>query len=151
MDILYRKLLKVGDPCFFLRASVENPFIYLRFAGIVKEVETCDESTDYRIQVVKILEDYETIMKFTNRVRFRVCNQKNHSFIDKYFYTYDLPTDCFDEAFCERYSRYQMDVPSLFVFTDIHEMDREMSTINHHLSDQLTENLKWLGKRVLEN
>ena len=108
MDILYRRILKVGDPCFFLRASVENPFIYLRFAGIITEVETWEESTDYRIRIGKILEDYDTIMKFMNRVRFRVCNRKNDSFIDKYFYTYDIPVESFNLTFAERYKQYEI-------------------------------------------
>lgn len=151
MDILYRRILKVGDPCFFLRSSVENPFIYLRFAGIITEVETWEESTDYRIRVGKILEDYDTIMKFMNRVRFRVCNRKNDSFIDKYFYTYDIPVESFDLTFAERYKQYEMDVPSLFVFDNMNELEKEMSNINKHLSDQLNENLKWLNKRIIEN
>lgn len=151
MDILYRRILKVGDPCFFLRSSVENPFIYLRFAGIITGVETWEESTDYRIRVGKILEDYDTIMKFMNRVRFRVCNRKNDSFIDKYFYTYDIPVESFDLTFAERYKQYEMDVPSLFVFDNMGELEKEMSNINKHLSDQLNENLKWLNKRIIEN
>lgn len=151
MDILYRRILKVGDPCFFLRASVENPFIYLRFAGIITEVETWEESTDYRIRIGKILEDYDTIMKFMNRVRFRVCNRKNDSFIDKYFYTYDIPVESFNLTFAERYKQYEMDVPSLFVFDNMNELEKEMSNINKHLSDQLNENLKWLNKRIIEN
>ena len=151
MDILYRRILKVGDPCFFLRSSVENPFIYLRFAGVITEVETWEESTDYRIRVGKILEDYDTIMKFMNRVRFRVCNRKNDSFIDKYFYTYDIPVESFDLTFAERYKQYEMDVPSLFVFDNMGELEKEMSNINKHLSDQLNENLKWLNKRIIEN
>ena len=151
MDLLYRKILKVGEPCFFLRASVEQPFIYLRFAGIIREVETSEESTDYRIQVVKVLEDYDTITQFLNRVRFRVCNRKNDSYIDKHFYTYDLPTENFDEAFCNRFKQYEMDVPSLFVFENVKEMEDEMSHINHHISDQLTTTLRWLGKRIIDN
>lgn len=150
MDILQRRLLKVGEPCFFIRASVEEPFIYLRFGGIIKEVTTYDEHTTYRIMIAKIYEDYETIMRFMNRVRFRVKNQKDGKFIDKYFYTYDLHIENFDESFVERFSVYTLDVPAVFVFENMLQMQQELENVNRHINDKLVKTLKHLGKRINE-
>lgn len=150
MDILQRKLLKIGTPCFFVASSVEEPFIYLRFAGIISDKDNIEDNTIYRIRIVKVLEEYTYINKFLNRVRFRVKNQKDGKFIDKYFYTYDLDKNNFDFEFAERFKNYHIDISSLFVFDNIPELERELSTINKHINDKLVNTLKWVGKRINE-
>lgn len=149
MDILHRKLLKPGDKCYFIRSSVEEPFIYLRFEGEIKEVETTDDIIQYRIAITNILEEYQFLLLHMDNVRFRVKNTECNRYIDKFFYIYSLNTSNFINDFIFTYKKYWFDVPSVFVFTDIQTMTEYLEELNKHLSDKLVSTIKILSNRIL--
>jgi len=148
MDALVRKIHRHNDTVFFIRSSVENPYVYLRFVGVVKEVEIKEDKVYYRIQVKRVLESMSTIQKYMNRARFRVKNAIDSKYIDKFFYVYDIEERFFEEHFRLKYNNYYFDLPSLFVFSTESEMENELSKINKYLIDKLSVTTKELLERV---
>ena len=148
MDILQRKILNENDECFVLRASIDDPFVYLCFKGIIKRRYSNDEQISYHIQITKVLEDKEIIQTFLNRKRFRVFNNENGRTYNKKFYTYDLQQSfSFDSAFKKRFQNLYLDVHSSLVFDTETEMINTYKNINDHLISKLSNTLELLKQR----
>lgn len=137
MDILHRKLHKEGDVVFFLRSSIENPFLYLRFRGIVKEVVIVGEIITYHIKTVQVHESFEDVKKHLNRVRFRVRGEKIARFLDKITYSFDVREQTYSDDFCKKYTNYLFDVPSLLVFENRDEMETNLNRLNNKVLKSL--------------
>lgn len=130
MDILHRKLHAVEDVVYFLRSSLENPFLYLKFRGIVKEVLIEGEAITYQIKVMQVHESFEDVKLHLNRVRFRVRAKKINRYLDKWTYSFDVREKTYSDDFCKKYSNYLFDVPSLLVFDNRDEMNENMNRLN---------------------
>ena len=149
MDALFKKIQHVNDIVYFVRSSVENPYIYIRFTGFVREVEVREDRVFYRIQVLRVIESYEFCQQFLNRARFRVKNAIDAKYIDKFFYVYDIEQNSFTREFAKRYSCYWFDMPSMLVYSNEADMENDMSKINKHLMDKLGNTLNTIAKRVI--
>lgn len=147
MDILHRKIFKKDEVVYFTRASVENPYIYLKFKGTIQEVEFYKDKIFYRIRVHNILEKYEIIQKYLNRVRFRVKNLKDGKYIDKMFYVYMFDIDKIQEQFYEKYFQYLFDIHSLLVFDSLSQLNENIDIIDAHIRNKINEVMSFILNR----
>lgn len=148
MDALYKKLHHVNETVYFLRSSIENPYIYLRFIGTVRELQVDDDKTYYRICIDRVLEDQNTIQRYLNRARFRVKSGIDGKFIDKFFYVYDLPLSTFENALKRRFYNYWLDMPSMLVYSTHDEMVDGLNSINEHLIKKISNTMQELQIRI---
>lgn len=129
-----------------MRSSLDEPFVYLRFKGIVKHRYSNNELIGYHISITDILESKDVIQKYMNRKRFRVYTR--NKIINKVFYVYDiLQGFSFKSAFIKRYEHCQLDVHSALVFKTEEQMITNFKKINEHLITSLSENLTVLRSR----
>lgn len=146
MDILQRKLLNEGDSCFFLRASVDEPYIYLRFCGEIMRRYTSNDLVMYHVKITNVLEEKHTIRKYLNRKRFRVFDSSNSRTTNKPFYTYDIIDDVdFQLKFSTRYKNAHLDVHSMLVYPDVSDMNTYRNTAIDHLISKLSMTLSELN------
>lgn len=149
MDILHKKLLVDGDNCFVLKASIDEPYIYLQFRGKVKHQYTSEDFTMYHVQIQEILEDKETIRSYMNRHRFRIYDTRNGRTYNKPFYTYDiLDTVNFVQDFFLRYSNCHFDSNAMFVFQTEDEMVEYRKKAIEHLKEKLTNTISVLNSQL---
>lgn len=137
MDILHRKLYKKGDTVYFIRASIENPFLYLRFKGKVMDVIVQGESITYHIKVLQVIEKYNDVMLHLSRVRFRVRASKINRYLDKKVYTLEVREETYSDDFCKHLEHYLFDMPSLLVFETREEMETNLQKLNNKLLKDL--------------
>lgn len=148
MDIIQRKLLDVNSDCYMIRASVDAPFIYLRFRGRVVHRYTNGDMTSYHVQVHEILEDTNVIKQFMNRARFRTYAINTGRISNRVLYTYDIVDDInFQQTFRERYKNQHFDVHTSLVFETHDEMSEAYVKSLSYLTESLTSTLKILQER----
>lgn len=147
MDILNRKLLSIGDTCYFYVSSVESPYFYIRFKGVVKDLHTLkEEQVVYRIEPTEILELYSTINTYINRSSFRVFDINRKVNRTKLFYTFDVDNSeiiskCFDNQFL-------LECPSASVFEVEKNMQTEFKNLKKYIIELLSETIKQINDRV---
>ena len=142
MDILRKRLLKVDENCYFLRASVDEPFVYLRFSGVVMRQYTNNELVSYHVKIDKVLESKDVVSKFMNRKRFRIFDNNNSRTYNKQFYVFDvLDSFSFESAFRNKYKDCYIDIHSSLVFESESEMLESRNDIDQHLIHKLTDTL----------
>ncbi len=146
MDILKRKLLNNGDTCYFYVSSMESPYFYLRFKGIVREIHTLkEEQVVYRIEPIEVLEVDSTINTYINRSSFRVFDLVRKVNRTKLFYTFDINnSDIVDKLFKDL---FYLECPSASVFDNIKEMGNEFNKMNNYIKELLSETIKELNDR----
>jgi len=147
MDILNRKLLSNGDECYFYVSSVESPYFYMRFKGIVKELHTLkEEQVVYRIQPLEVLELDSTINTNINRSSYRVFDLQRKVNRTKIFYTFDITNDkIISELFDDK---FLLECPSASVFSDIKDMETEFKKLNEYIMNLLSETIRKINDRV---
>jgi transcription initiation factor IIE alpha subunit len=152
MDILHRRLFEEGETCYFLRASVDNPFIYLRFRGTIKTRYTSQDLILYHIQITEVLENAEICKQFLNRKKYRIWDSSNSRTYNKPFYVYDILSDdtaytTFQTAFVKRYRSVCMDVHSILVYSDLSELNEYRIKTIEHLQETLNSTLTTLNQQ----
>lgn len=147
MDILNRKLLKNGDSCYFYVSSVESPYVYLKFKGIIDELSTVkNEQTIYRIIVEDVLEDELNHHNYINRNSYRVFDLKSKVNRTKTFYTFDLSDYKTFVADCVK-DKYLFECSSASVFEDKRTMEGELSKLNKYIKTLLLKTVKEINLR----
>lgn len=148
MDILQRKLLDSGADCYIIRASLDHPFVYLRFSGRVIRRYTNNDIISYHVQITDVLEDKDMIRQFMNRSRFRTYNENNGRVTNQVLYTYDILDDAgFQQKFTNRYRMSYFDLHSSLVFESAADMQTAFSKANGHLINKLKTSLNILKSR----
>ncbi|AFF28266.1 gp268 [Sphingomonas phage PAU] len=150
MDILHRKLHAKDDVVYFLRSSIENPFLYLRFRGIVKDVIIEGESITYHLKTVQVHESFEDVKTHLNRVRFRVRGRKINRYLDKWTYSFDVREKTYSDDFCKKYANYLFDVPSLLVFETRDELETNLNKLNKKILNDLNRYTHFVKVRTNE-
>lgn len=147
MDILNRKLLSNGDSCYFYVSSVESPYFYLRFEGIVREIHTLkEEQVVYRIEPIRILENDSTIHTYINRSSYRVFDLSRKVNQTKTFYTFDL-SNVSDFIRKRVHDKYLFECPSASVFDNEKDMDENFTNLNEYIKKLLSDTIKVLNDR----
>lgn len=146
MDILKRKLLKIGTECFFYVNSVEDPYVYLRFKGIIRELYNVKaEQVIYRIECVDIKETPDMIHKYMNRNSYRGYDLKREINQTKLLYAFNSKTK-HDFIKKELKEKFLFEVSSAMVF----ELEREMKDEFKKSNTYIIELLKETITKVLE-
>lgn len=148
MDILHRKLHKIGEIVYFLRSSIENPFLYIRFRGLVKDVIIEGESITYHLKVVQVHENFEDVKLHLNRVRFHVRGKRHGRYLDKWTYSFDVRETTYSDDFCKKYSNYLFDVPSILVFETKIDLELNMKNLNLKILKNLNRFTNYVKDRI---
>lgn len=150
MDILHRKLHKKGDIVYFIRASIENPFLYLRFRGRVMDVIIEGESITYHVKCLQVHEKYEDVLKHFSRVRFRVRAHKINRYLDKKVYALEVKEQTYSDDFCRYMENYLFDMPSLLVFETKEDLENNLQKLNKKLLKDLGRFTSLVEQRTLK-
>ena len=146
MDILNRRLLEVGEPCYYFVSSTESPYIYIRFSGIISEVFSIkEEQIIYRVEPIEVLENEEIITKYINRNHYRVFDLNAKVNRTKRFYTFDIDTNDFIEK-CVK-NKFTFEVPSALIFDTEKQMNKEFKICNNYITNLLQDTINEIMNR----
>jgi hypothetical protein len=125
MNILSAKIYNIDDACFFLWASTDRPYLYLKFGGVVKWRKIDGDSIVYGIQIHKVLQSKETIKNFLHRSFFRMLMILNNRAQIRRINCFDLTINfsMFDNNFKIRYKNYLAYQSSAFIFETLEELE----------------------------
>ena len=143
MDILNRKILRAGETAYFFVSSVQEPFIYLRFKGIVKTVKRVYESqVIYLIDVTEVLESQERIHAFINSHKYKIFSVKEKKSKNKKLYTFDYDFKSASLVLFLRKRQYLFESSSAITFLSHDEMQAEFARVNIDISKHLKKTLR---------
>lgn len=128
-----QRLFNVGDHVYAMCASVNNPYIYLRFKCVVINTAIKRENVIYGLQILEILETKETIQTLVHRQEFRVQHTKADRGQLKCFNCFELLLDwsTFQSKFKKKFQQYSIILPSVFV----HDTEADL---NDHVEKSIT-------------
>lgn len=149
MDILQRKIIDPGQLCYCMIASVNEPYVYLRFKAKVLHRWIQGDNIGYYLHLQEVLEDFDTIRDYLHRSKQRVFSLQSERGQIKTIDCFDLTTNMkmFDKNFRKRYSDYTWYSPAVFVFTTISELESELDKSNTLLQQRLSSSLRILNDR----
>lgn len=137
-DILNRKILDVGDKCYFIRSSSDSPTVYIRFKGIVGKIDARKDRVYYYIEVQEVVETLQVIKDYVHQKSYRVSSESNKYRFLKTIHVLDLlSAKDFNVAFNNRFKNILFEVPMILTFESSIEMNRQIAKVNTHLLDRL--------------
>lgn len=153
MDILHREILDLGQTCYVMIASVNDPQIYLRFQGKVLNRWIKGENIGYYVHIEKVLESATTIRDLLHRSKHRVFSITSERGQIKKIDCFDLlqHTHTFNANFKDRYKDYTWYLPAVFVFTNEEDLEIEVDKASKYLHSHLTKSLSLLEERINRN
>lgn len=148
MDILSRAQLKHGQTCFFFVSSFENPYVYVKFEGIVEEVYIVyEDQTIYRIAPTRIIDDIEYARIFLNRHSYKSYDIELKLNKTKRFFTFDVEDmNKFVES--KLTDKFLFEVSSATTFSDINDMHVTYNELNKYLIKKLNDTIAVLQSRL---
>lgn len=136
MEAINKRLFVIGERCFFMMSSLDNPFKYLRFEGIVKTRRILPQGLSiYRIQITNVLETKEKINIYLNNQRFRVQKLDSGIVFAKRLYTMHLEHT--KTEFVKEYRNYLFEAPSTLVYETSEELAEYYDKAIVHLKSKL--------------
>ncbi|BAV39306.1 hypothetical protein BPT24_181 [Tenacibaculum phage pT24] len=146
MDILKRKLLNVGESCYFFVSSVEDPYDYIRMKGVIEEVHSVkDEQVVYRIRLTNIFENGDVINTYMNRNSYRGFDLKRKVNRTRLMYSFDCKSVV--EFIENKLEDFLFEASSAMVFPNREEMEKEYKSICNYIYEYLHEIMERNKKR----
>lgn len=151
MDILQSRLFETGESCFFIVASIDYPFVYTRFKGIIMKRQIQNDNIEYNIRVTNVLENKQYILAFIHRKMFRVKHILSSRGDLKQLSCFDLTLNMtnFDLNFEKRYKHIGFPTSSVFVYENENDMNTYLDKSIHIMKSHLEESSKILESRIL--
>lgn len=150
MDILQREIIDLGQECYIMFASVDEPHIYLRAKGKVLNRWIQGDNIGYYIHILEVLEDREVITKFLHRSKHRTFVISSERGLIKTIDCFDLTLnmETFNARFKERHKNLTWYLPAVFVFPTREQMEQKLTTASEFLKDRLKTSLDNLENRL---
>lgn len=137
LNIYDKDRFKFDDRVYFLIHSVENPTVFLRFFGTIRDRVIKDNNVFYLIEFEKLIEN-KKIPIFFHDCGFNTVMKNSRFYNTKKINCIDVIGDLkFDDVVRERLSKYLFVVPPFFVSETQNEMETLRDFINESIKEQI--------------
>lgn len=149
MDILSDKIYEIDDSCYFIYASVDNPHIFIRFKGVVKNKRIFKDSVTYFVKLTEVIEERQAIKTYLHRNRYRVwhVNADRGDIVEFNCFESMLNMSTFNSSFSKKLTKYLLPVPSVFAYDTIDEMQAAAVNTISIMKTELKRNFDLLSVR----
>lgn len=143
-DILSADIHKIDESIFFIVASVDHPYIWLKMQGVVMKLNIYNDNVTYLVKITNVHETLDDKKQYIHRNRFRLWNPLGNRGQIKQISCFDclLSPSTFDSMFSNKMKNRLFIVNHVFTsktFNELIHIHNDTSSITQsHLENALS-------------